>query len=152
MSQQNPSPRKAVVAFGVPMTQLIINNLGAFIANDGTPWEAEDAIYAYRDHSPADREAWHELETLLSTRLEIGPAMALVEGLANGGPPGQPPNPTSGTEDQVLEIWAVHLQTPQEYRERMRALSRKVATRDLPSAVLAALTAAVTALPAQAQA
>lgn len=147
MSQQSPSPRKAVVAFGVTMTQTIINALGALIMADGSAWEAEDALYAYRDHASADRDPWYDLEASLANRLDPEAALALAEGLAAGVAQGQPANPTSGTEGQVLDCWAVHTLTDSTRRERVRALSRVVASRESPSAVLAALTAAVEALP-----
>lgn len=147
MSQQNPSPRKAVVAFGVPMSQTIINALGALSMADGSAWDAEDAIYAYRDHAQADRDPWYDLEHTLSNRLDAEEALALAEGLAAGVEQGQPANPSPGTEDQVLDCWGVHAMTHSTRRERVRALSRLVASRQSPSAVLAALTAAVVALP-----
>ena len=149
MSQQNPSPRKAVVAFGVTMNQTIINALGALIMADGSAWDAEDALYAYRDHAQADRDSWYDLELSLSNRLDAEAALTLAEGLAAGVAQGQPANPTSGTEDQVLDCWSVHTMTDSTRRERVRALSRVVASRESPSAVLAALTAAVAALPQQ---
>lgn len=147
MSQQNPSPRKAVIAFGVSMSQSIINALGALIAESGSAWDAEDSLYAYRDHAQADRAPWYALEQALSNRLDPEEALTLAEGLAAGVEQGQPANPSSGTEQQVLDCWGVHTMTNSTRRERVRALSRLVASRQSPSAVIAALTAAVSALP-----
>lgn len=148
MSQQNPSPRKAVVAFGVPMSQTIINALGVVIANNGSPWDAEDMIYACRDHAQADRATWATLETLLAGRADPEEALLFIESIAANVIQGQPPNPSSGTESEVLECWGAHALTAPARRARLRALSRLVADRSSPGVLLAALVAAAEALPA----
>lgn len=152
MTQQNPAPRHAVaVGFGVPMNSTILAALGLLLIDAveaSGRWDAEDSIYAFRDHAATDREAWVALETALATRADPEAALELAEGLANGAPQGQPPNPTNGTEAQVLAIWGAHALTAPARRARVRALSRVVADRTSPAAVLAALAAAVDALPA----
>lgn len=148
MTQQNPSPRKAVVAFGVPMNQTIINALGGVLASGGTPWDAEDAVYAFRDHAVADRPTWLALETALAGRADPEAALVLAESLANGATEGQPPNPSQGTEADVIALFEAHALTANSRKARVRALSRVVANREQPSAVLAALVAAVGSLAA----
>lgn len=148
MSQQRPSPRQAVVAFIGSMSGTITTALGAFIAGGGSAWDAEDAIYAFRDLNATDRPTWLTLETTLANRADPEAALTFVEGLAAAAAQGQPPNPSSGSEADVLAIWSTHLLTNSARRARLRALSRVIASRENPDILLAGLVAAAGAYPA----
>lgn len=147
MTQQKPSPRQAVISFGVPMSQSIIVALGALISADGSPWEAEDSLYALRDHSPLNRPLWVALELAIQSKADPEQALSLAESTAAGMTEGQPPNPTSGTESDVIAVWDAHRATASSRRARLRALSRVIANRVSPDFVLAALQAGVDSLP-----